>query len=112
MCQFQIMLIIEAFEDVLMSSRPDSPSLLVRIFLGFFFPRIFLGILSHLLSVNLSFQVNLHIKCQELFIWFCITSSLGMWTFLKRFPSQVNKIDRTVSFNPKGKAGFYEACTY
>lgn len=94
-----------------MSSRPGSPSLPGPIFLEFFFSRIFLGILSHLFSMNLSFQVNLHTKCQEVFIWFFITSSLGTWTFLKRFPSQVNKIDRTVSFNPKGEAGFSEART-
>lgn len=43
MCHFQIMLIIEAFEDALMSSRLDSPSLPGRIFLGFFFPQNFLG---------------------------------------------------------------------
>lgn len=106
MCQFQIMLNIEAFEDVLISIRPGSLSLPGPIFLEFF-SRIFLGILSHLFSMNLSFQVNLHIKCQEVFIWFFITSSLGMWTFLKRFPSQVNKSDRTVSFNAK-ESRFYE----
>ena len=111
MCQFQIILNIEAFEDVLMSSRPGSPSLPGPIFLEFFFSGIFLGSLSHLFSMNLSFQVNLHIKCQEVFIWFFITSSLATWTFLKRFPSQVNKIDRTVSFNPKGEEGFSEART-
>lgn len=67
-----------------------------------FFSRIFLGILSHLFSMNLSFQVSYISNVKRFSFDSLLLLPWVMWTFLKRFPSQVNKSDRTVSFSIKG----------
>lgn len=62
MCQYQMLLIIEALEYVLMSDKAGSSPDTTLVFPP---PRDFLAVLPYLLFMYLSFQVNLRIKYQS-----------------------------------------------
>lgn len=103
-----------------MSGRLAAPSSPHPTLLGsffFVFSRIFLALLLYLFSMNLSFQVNLHIKYQSFSLGFLLLfpcyidiSNQNIFSGLQRrhfFLILWNRYN--VPFKPVGEAGFHQA---